>query len=84
VCACAGIGVYARKKLQQAVRTAMRGTMPADVAAERQLNVIERLLALMPRSRGFQVKADASTAFYIYRDYPGILIVLIPFWSGMG
>jgi hypothetical protein len=22
--------------------------------------------------------------FHIYRDYPGILIVLIPFWSGMG
>ena len=22
--------------------------------------------------------------FYIYRDYPGILIVLISFWSGMG
>ena len=42
----------------------MRGTMPADVAAERQLNVIERLLALMPRSRGFQVKADASISVY--------------------
>ena len=38
--------------------------MPADVAAERQLNVIERLLALMPRSRGFQVKADASISVY--------------------
>ena len=22
--------------------------------------------------------------FYISRDFPGILIVLIPFWSGMG
>ena len=42
----------------------MRGTMPADVAAERQLNVIERLLALMPRSRGFQVNADASISVY--------------------
>ena len=42
----------------------MRGTMPADVAAERQLNVIERLLALMPRSRGFQVKANASISVY--------------------
>ena len=50
--------------LQQAVRTVMRGTMPADVAAERQLNVIERLLALMPRSRGFQVNADASISVY--------------------
>ena len=24
------------------------------------------------------------TVFYISRDYPGILIVLIPFWSGIG
>jgi len=56
--------VHRRVILQQAVRTAMRGTMPADVAAERQLNVIERLLALMPRSRGFQVKANASISVY--------------------
>ena len=37
----------------------MRGaTMAGDVAAERQLNAIERLLVLMPRSRGFRVHAD--------------------------
>jgi hypothetical protein len=38
--------------------------MPADVAAERQLNVIERLLAFLPRSRGFRVNADASVSVY--------------------
>ena len=26
----------------------------------------------------------AAPVFYIYRDYPGILIVLISFWSGVG
>jgi len=26
----------------------------------------------------------ARPVFPIYRDFPGILIVLIPFWSGMG
>jgi hypothetical protein len=25
-----------------------------------------------------------DAVFYIYQDYPGILIVLIIFWSGMG
>jgi len=34
----------------------MRDEMAGDVAAERQLDVIERLLALMPRSRGFRVR----------------------------
>ena len=43
---------------------AMRGAMDGDVAAERQLNAIERLLALMPRSRGFRVHADASISVY--------------------
>ena len=42
----------------------MRGAMAGDVAAERQLNVIERLLALMPRSRGFRVNADGSVSVY--------------------
>ena len=50
--------------LQQAVRTVMRGTMPADVAAERQLNVIERLLGRMPRNRGFRVHTDGSVSVY--------------------
>ena len=30
------------------------------------------------------VEGWAQSVFYIYRDYPGILIVLISFWSGMG
>ena len=33
-------------------------------AAERQLNAIERLLAFMPRSRGFRVSADGSVSVY--------------------
>ena len=46
----------------------MRDEMAGDVAAERQLNVIERLLALMPRtwprSRGFWVSADGNVSVY--------------------
>ena len=42
--------------------------MAGDVAAERQLNVIERLLAFLiaflPRSRGFRVTADGSVSVY--------------------
>jgi hypothetical protein len=38
----------------------MRDEMAGDVAAERQLDVIERLLALMPRSRGFRVSTDGN------------------------
>ena len=34
---------------------------------------------LQQRSEPYRI-----SVFYIYRDYPGILIVLIPFWSGMG
>jgi hypothetical protein len=34
------------------------------VAAERQLDVIERLLALMPRSRGFRVSTDGNVSVY--------------------
>ena len=36
----------------------MRDEMAGDVAAEMQLDVIERLLALMPRSRGFRVSSE--------------------------
>ena len=43
----------------------MRGTMPADVAAERQLTVVERLHVLLPRSRGFRVSADGSVSVYL-------------------
>ena len=42
----------------------MRGAVAGDVAAERQLDLIERLLALMPRSRGFRVSADGSVSVY--------------------
>jgi hypothetical protein len=42
----------------------MRDEMAGDVAAERQLNVIERLLALMPRSRGFRVSSDGNVSVY--------------------
>ena len=42
----------------------MRGAMDGDVAAERQLNVIERLLARMPRDRGFRVHTDGSVSVY--------------------
>ena len=31
-----------------------------------------------------RVNSVSVAVFHIYRDYPGILIVLIPFWSGMG
>ena len=42
-----------------------------DVAAERQLNAIERLLAFLPaRSRGFRVNADASVSIYPARASP--------------
>ena len=41
---------------------AMRGAMDGDVAAERQLNVVERLLVRMPRGRGFRVHTDAKTS----------------------
>ena len=37
---------------------AMRGAMDGDVAAERQLNVVVRLLVRMPRGRGFRVHTD--------------------------
>ena len=47
---------------------ALRDEMAGDVAAERHLNVIERLLALMPRtwprSRGFWVSADGNVSVY--------------------
>ena len=43
----------------------MRDEMAGDVAAERQLNVIERLLALMPRSRGFWVSTDGNVSVYL-------------------
>ena len=44
---------------------------------------------LLAVAAGPPVLADAAAAavlavFHIYRDYPGILIVLISFWSGMG
>ena len=41
-----------------------------DVAAERQLNAIERLLAFLPRRRGFRVNADASVSIYPARASP--------------
>ena len=40
----------------------MRGAMDGDVAAERQLNVVERLLVRMPRDRGFRVHTDGSVS----------------------
>ena len=43
---------------------AMRGTMDGDLAAERQLIAVERLLARMPRSRGFRVSADGTVSVY--------------------
>ena len=43
---------------------AMRGATGDVAAAERQLNAIERLLAFMPRSRGFRVSADGSVSVY--------------------
>ena len=52
----------------------MRGAMAGDVAAERQLNAIERLLALLPRSRGFGVNADGSVSVYL----PGLLACTAP------
>ena len=42
----------------------MRGAMDGDVAAERQLNVVERLLVRMPRDRGFRVHTDGSVSVY--------------------
>ena len=42
----------------------MRGAMDGDVAAERQLNFVERLLARMPGNRGFRVHADGSVSVY--------------------
>ena len=44
----------------------MRGAMDGDVAAERQLNVIERLLVRMPRDRGFRVHTDGSVRVSVY------------------
>jgi len=40
----------------------------------------------LPRATSWQLvrRGGVRAVFYIYRDYPGILIVLIPFWSGMG
>ena len=38
--------------------------MDGDVAAERQLNVVERLLVRMPRGRGFRVHTDGSVSVY--------------------
>ena len=52
------------QKFLQDDGAAMRGTMDGDVAAERQLNAIERLLALMPRSRGFRVSTDGNVSVY--------------------
>mmetsp|Transcript_20464 Transcript_20464/g.51872 ORF Transcript_20464/g.51872 Transcript_20464/m.51872 type:complete len:269 (+) Transcript_20464:76-882(+) len=42
----------------------MRDAMDGDVAAERQLNFVERLLVRMPRNRGFRVHADGSVSVY--------------------
>jgi len=42
----------------------MRGAMDGDVAAERQLNVVVRLLVRMPRGRGFRVHTDGSVSVY--------------------
>ena len=42
----------------------MRDEMAGDVAAERQRDVIERLLALMPRSRGFRLSTDGNVSVY--------------------
>ena len=42
----------------------MHGATSDVAAAERQLNAIERLLAFMPRSRGFRVSADGSVSVY--------------------
>ena len=42
----------------------MRSDVPRDVAAERQLIVIERVLVLLPRSHGFRVSADGTVSVY--------------------
>ena len=42
----------------------MRGATGDVAAAERQLNVIERLLGRMPRNRGFRVHTDGSVSVY--------------------
>ena len=52
----------------------MRGAMDGDVAAERQLNVVERLLVRMPRDRGFRVHTDGSVSVWL----PGVLACTAP------
>ena len=42
----------------------MRDAMDGDVAAERQLKLVESLLARMPGKRGFRVHADGSVSVY--------------------
>ena len=42
----------------------MRDDVVGDVAAERQLNVIKGLLAVLPRNRGFRIGADLSISVY--------------------
>ena len=44
-----GDTVYSKKSLLQDDGAAMRGTMDGDVAAERQLIAVERLLARIPQ-----------------------------------
>ena len=50
----------------------MRGATGDVAAAERQLNAIERLLAFMPRSRGFRVSADGSVSVYPATQPPNV------------
>ena len=59
-------------RAQLEIRQAL-GTMDGDVAAERQLIAVERLLARMPRSRGFRVSAIKSTfpKMYDIKNDPG-------------
>ena len=50
--------------IEKKAKTAMRGAMACDVAAERRLDVIKDLLEVLPRSRGFRVNADGSVSVY--------------------
>ena len=58
------IWMFSKGKLQQALVCDARRDGWRRVAAERQLDVIERLLALMPRSRGFRVSTDGNVSVY--------------------
>ena len=56
--------------------------LPADFY--KSLNAsLRKSVYVMPAGLYF-IDGEIYPVFPIYRDFPGILIVLIPFWSGMG